>query len=89
MASTSTGSRSRPQARKRANDDSPYFGPPVSSGPSGTKRQATDKADGEPRVKRKRVDAVVSAAVSNKKDITDGDQKPSMVLTSFEMAFAF
>lgn len=51
---TATGSRSRPQARKKVNDDAPYFGPPAGVG---TKRHAIDKAEGEPRVKRKRVDA--------------------------------
>lgn len=55
MSSTqlTAGSRSRPQARKRANDDAAYFGP--ASG-VGTKRQAIDKVEGEPRVKRKKVE---------------------------------
>ncbi|KAH7911811.1 hypothetical protein BJ138DRAFT_1172309 [Hygrophoropsis aurantiaca] len=47
-----SGSRSRPQARKKPNDDAAYFGPPT----TGTKRAAVDRAEGEPRVKRKRVD---------------------------------
>jgi hypothetical protein len=51
---TATGSRSRPQARKKVNDDAAYFGPLTGVG---TKRHATDKAEGEPRVKRKKVDA--------------------------------
>jgi len=46
-----SGSRSRPQARKKPNDDAAYFGPPAAS-----KRQAVDRAEGEPRVKRKRVE---------------------------------
>lgn len=46
-----SGSRSRPQARKKPNDDAAYFGPPTAS-----KRQAVDRAEGEPRVKRKRVE---------------------------------
>jgi hypothetical protein len=51
------GSRSRPQARKKVNDDAAYFGPPTSAG---VKRHATDKAEGEPRVKRKKVDTATS-----------------------------
>ncbi|KAF9229809.1 hypothetical protein BS17DRAFT_744306 [Gyrodon lividus] len=47
-----SGSRSRPQARKKPNDDAAYFGPP----PTASKRQAVDRAEGEPRVKRKRVE---------------------------------
>ncbi|KAF9242355.1 hypothetical protein BU15DRAFT_72882 [Melanogaster broomeanus] len=47
-----SGSRSRLQARKKPNDDAAYFGPPSTV----TKRQAVDRADGEPRVKRKRVE---------------------------------
>ncbi|KAG6371515.1 hypothetical protein JVT61DRAFT_9219 [Boletus reticuloceps] len=46
-----SGSRSRPQARKKPNDDAAYFGPPTAS-----KRQAVERAEGEPRVKRKRVE---------------------------------
>lgn len=57
------GSRSRPQARKKTNDDATYFGPPTGVG---MKRQATDKVDGEPRVKRKKVDSGVSNGVGKK-----------------------
>lgn len=61
--SSTTGSRSRPQARRKPNDDASYFGPPGGAAvASGTKRQAADKADGEPRGKRKRVDAASIAA---------------------------
>lgn len=49
-AGSTSGSRSRPQARKKPNDDAAYFGV------AGTKRQAVDRAEGEPRVKRKRVE---------------------------------
>lgn len=49
-AGSTSGSRSRPQARKKPNDDAAYFGV------AGTKRQAADRAEGEPRVKRKRVE---------------------------------
>lgn len=48
------GSRSRPQARRKVNDDAAYFGPPAGVG---VKRHATDKVEGEPRMKRKKVDA--------------------------------
>lgn len=47
------GSRSRPQARKKPNDDAAYLGPPSTA----TKRQANDRAEGEPRVKRKRIES--------------------------------
>jgi hypothetical protein len=56
QASTS-GSRSRTQARRRANDDAAYFG---SGGAFGVKRSA-EKPESEPRVKRKRVEAPSSA----------------------------
>ncbi|CAA7271411.1 unnamed protein product [Cyclocybe aegerita] len=44
-AAPANTSRSRTQARKKVNDDASYFGPPSTNGPSGTKRQAADKAD--------------------------------------------
>jgi len=44
----------RPQRRKKAtNEDASYVGPSGST--AGSKRQAADRADGEPRAKRKRV----------------------------------
>ena len=56
--------RARPQARRKANppgDDAAYHGVlPTSS--AGTKRAAADKADGEPRVKRKRLEPAVASA---------------------------
>ncbi|KAF9454924.1 hypothetical protein P691DRAFT_770026 [Macrolepiota fuliginosa MF-IS2] len=80
MASAATapvpsGSRSRPQARKKLNDDAAYTAPPS----AGTKRQATDKADGEPRVKRKRVDPMTVTASSNGKKDAEEPQRSSMV----------
>ena len=52
-----TSSRSRTQSWKKVNDDAAYFGPPASStSVSVTKRQAPDKAEGEPRVKQKQVE---------------------------------
>ncbi|KAF7340161.1 hypothetical protein MVEN_01934600 [Mycena venus] len=77
---SATGSRSRPQARKKVNDDAAYFGPPIAS--AGAKRHAADKADGEPRVKRKRVDAnalAAAAAASNRSRDLDGDSRVSLV----------
>lgn len=75
---SSTGSRSRPQARKKPNDDATYFGPPLGgNGASGTKRQAAEKAEGEPRVKRKRVD-ISAAANSNRRD-AESEPKASLV----------
>ncbi|KII86483.1 hypothetical protein PLICRDRAFT_114886 [Plicaturopsis crispa FD-325 SS-3] len=56
-----TGSRSRPQARRRPNDDAPYLGGMAGAG---TKRHAADRVEGEPRVKRKRVDTGGQAAAS-------------------------
>jgi len=66
------GSRSRPQARKKVNDDAAYFGPPTGAG---VKRQAIDKAEGEPRVKRKKVDAAVGGVgrkAADKTTIAEG-----------------
>ncbi|TFK40938.1 hypothetical protein BDQ12DRAFT_678625 [Crucibulum laeve] len=76
---TASGSRSRPQARKKANDDGAYLGSlPASTGISSVKRQATDKAEGEPRTKRKRVDAAGTATTATKKDVPE-EQKLSLV----------
>jgi len=58
QSANTSGSRSRPQARKRAHDDAAYFGPPAPT----TKRIAQERPDGEPRVKRKRVDPSSTAA---------------------------
>ncbi|KAJ7630402.1 hypothetical protein FB45DRAFT_915399 [Roridomyces roridus] len=69
---SATGSRSRPQARKKVNDDAAYFGPQTTAG---AKRHAADKADGEPRVKRKRVDALATASRRE----ADPDSKVSLV----------
>ncbi|KAF6766418.1 hypothetical protein DFP72DRAFT_1039057 [Ephemerocybe angulata] len=72
-------SRARPQARKKANDDASYFGPSTSAATTtGTKRQAADKLDGEHRVKRKRVDAVVTQQAA-KKDTAETEIRLSLV----------
>ncbi|EGN94103.1 hypothetical protein SERLA73DRAFT_188687 [Serpula lacrymans var. lacrymans S7.3] len=78
---SASGSRSRPQARKKQHDDAPYFAPPVSAS---SKRQAPDRVDGEPRVKRKRVDtsntAGGSSAGARKGDKgADTDSKSSLI----------
>lgn len=76
-ASGASGSRSRPQARKKLNDDAAYMAPPS----AGSKRQAPDKPDGEPRVKRKRVEPVTATASSNGKKDAEEPQRSSMVST--------
>lgn len=73
---TGVGSRSRPQARKKPNDDAAYFGPPPTVG---TKRHAVEKVDGEPRVKRKRVDAAGGARSKADKLVNDDESKVSLV----------
>ncbi|KAH7884012.1 hypothetical protein F5I97DRAFT_1633940 [Phlebopus sp. FC_14] len=67
-----SGSRSRPQARKKPNDDAAYFGPPSTA----TKRLAVDRADGEPRVKRKRVE---STARNMDKPAADAEEDRSCI----------
>ncbi|KAG1725563.1 uncharacterized protein EDB91DRAFT_1062125 [Suillus paluster] len=70
-AGSTSGSRSRPQARKKPNDDAAYFGV------TGTKRQAADRAEGEPRVKRKRVEHGTAVSRRAEKANTDNDLKSS------------
>jgi len=75
-----SSSRSRTQARKKANDDAPYFGPPSSNaGPSSLKRQAADKVDGEPRMKRKRTEPANSTMANGKKDPVESEPRKSLV----------
>lgn len=76
---TTTGSRSRPQARKKHNDDAAYFGPPV----AGAKRHAVDKVDGEPRVKRKRMEPIVTSAGGSRRELQDGEARASLVSSRF------
>jgi len=76
---TASASR-RPQPRKKANDDASYFGPSTSStSTTGTKRQAAEKLDGEPRGKRKRVDAVPTTQTSAKASVPEGEIRLSLV----------
>lgn len=81
-AQASSAARSRTQARKKVNDDASYFGPPATAagpGPSGLKRQAAEKADGEPRVKRKKVEPNVVATGVGKKDVAEVEPRKSLV----------
>ena len=80
-----TGSRSRTQSRKKVNDDAAYFGPPASNvSMSSAKRQAPDKAEGEPKVKRKRVEAGhIMTPASGKRDNTDSEPRKSLVSSTF------
>lgn len=55
LSISSANSRARTQVRKKPNDDAPYIGQLG----AGAKRQAVERADGEPRTKRKKLDALV------------------------------
>lgn len=74
-----SGSRSRPQARKKPSDDAAYLGPPSTT----TKRHATDRAEGEPRLKRKRVDPTTSLARRADKAAHDDDDDDRSSLVNF------
>ena len=79
-----TSSRSRTQSRKKVNDDAAYFGPPASStSVSATKRQAPDKAEGEPRVKRKRVETHIVTPTNGRRDNMESEPRKSLVSGSF------
>jgi len=84
-APQSSSSRARTQARKKINDDAAYLGPSASTASAGTKRLAGDKADGEPRTKRKRVDTGHSAN-SFKKDF-EAESRRSLVSFFFPLSF--
>lgn len=71
-AGSTSGSRSRPQARKKPNDDAAYFGA------AGMKRQAVDRAEGEPRSKRKRVEHGSAVSRKAEKSTADEDYKSSV-----------
>ncbi|KAH0590188.1 hypothetical protein J132_01717 [Termitomyces sp. J132] len=78
---SSSGSRSRPQARRKPNDDASYFGPTGASGSgAGVKRNAADKVDGEPRGKRKRVEPINTTSHPNvRKEGGEAEPKTSLV----------
>ena len=69
-------SRARTQTRKKLNDDAAYFGP---SGSGASKRQAVDKAEGEPRTKRKRIDTAHGNASANNKKDHETESRKSLV----------
>ncbi|KAL4065793.1 hypothetical protein V8B97DRAFT_1982031 [Scleroderma yunnanense] len=75
ISAAPSGSRSRPQARRKPNDDAAYLGPPSTA----TKRQANERAEGEPRVKRKRIDtSSVNARRADKAGVNADDDKSSL-----------
>lgn len=77
---SSSGSRSRPQARRKLNDDASYFGPTGTSSGTGVKRNAADKVDGEPRGKRKRVEPINTTSPANtRKEGGEAESKTSLV----------
>ncbi|TFL06249.1 hypothetical protein BDV98DRAFT_143662 [Pterulicium gracile] len=57
----SSSSRSRPQQRKKQTDDAAYIG----ASATGVKRQAPERADGEPRQKRKKLEPIFAVAASS------------------------
>lgn len=69
---TGSGSRSRTQARRKPNDDAAYTGPSS----TGAKRHAVDRAEGEPRVKRKRVEP--GSRKAEKVDADEEDEKSNV-----------
>ncbi|KAF7319836.1 hypothetical protein MKEN_00766700 [Mycena kentingensis (nom. inval.)] len=72
-------SRARPGARKKTqHDDAAYFSalPPSSSG---TKRHAADRAEGEPRVKRKRTQVDHNAAIAMAASRANEEGRSSLV----------
>ena len=69
-----SASRARTQSRKKLNDDAAYFGPTSSAA---SKRQAVDKAEGEPRTKRKRIDT--GHGIFSKKDGFEMEARQSLV----------
>ncbi|KAI0809076.1 hypothetical protein BC629DRAFT_1086102 [Irpex lacteus] len=95
-APLTTSSRARPQAsRRKANhaaDDAAYHGVIPSGALAGSKRAAGDKAEGEPRMKRKRLEPTgaagngVSSSTAgtlgrklNNTNEAEKDGKPSMI----------
>jgi hypothetical protein len=68
---SAAAARPRNQARKKANDDAAYVGQLS----AGAKRQALERADGEPRQKRKRADGAAALASSSRKLAKDADME--------------
>lgn len=82
--------RPRPPARKKPNDDAAYTGPSAAAlaaaggGAQATKRQATDRAEGEPRNKRKKVETIVS---NQNRPLIDPMSEPRTSLVSHRQTF--
>lgn len=82
--------RPRPPARKKPNDDAAYTGPSAAAlgvaggGPQATKRQATDRAEGEPRNKRKKVETIVN---TQNRSVIDQMSEPRTSLVSQRQEF--
>jgi len=78
--------RPRQPARKKPNDDAAYTGPSAAalgvagSGAQATKRQATDRAEGEPRNKRKKVETMVN---TQNRSVIDQISEPRASLVEF------
>jgi hypothetical protein len=91
VSASTSGSRSRPQARRKPNDDAAYLGPSIAGGSavvlSGTKRHAGERIEGEPRVKRKRVETSNNNVVARRTG-ADGtmDLKGSLVKISLSLS---
>ena len=65
-SNTASGSRSRPQARRKPNDDAAYFGPSTGVAVvAGTKRHASSMDGESMRVKRKRDERGMVEGVEN------------------------
>lgn len=82
---TSTGVRSRTQGRRKPNDEAGYFGPGGGTSTAGVKRHAVDKAEGDGRAKRKRMEPAngTNGLGGNgaRKDGGDTEAKSSLVRT--------
>ncbi|KAF9493923.1 hypothetical protein BDN71DRAFT_1449565 [Pleurotus eryngii] len=80
---TSTSARSRTQARRKPNDEAGYFGPGGGNSTAGVKRHAVDRAEGDGRAKRKRVEPANGnnglGSNSARKDGGDTAAKTSLV----------
>ncbi|PFH54684.1 hypothetical protein AMATHDRAFT_72449 [Amanita thiersii Skay4041] len=78
--------RSRPQQRKKPNDDAPYAGPSAASmaaasvSSQAAKRQAADRAEGEPRNKRKKMEVAMN---NQNRTILDQLSEPKSSLVEF------
>jgi hypothetical protein len=84
-ATAAPGSRSRPQARKKPSDDAAYFGPTGGGNGvvAGAKRHGGDRIEGEPRIKRKRMDGVGINGVGRRDGGEGMDVKGSLVIIFF------